>query len=363
MSSLPPKPNADSLLLRDLELRHQRLLLFSGQQHTALRKEFGAFWSHPPEGLSAAGREAVTAFCARVDALEREHTALQAGYNAALKVAEPHRLAVLRALDQGRIARATQGLDGLARPLRASAEVQAFLARSFATPARRETGALARGPASAPFTGFLQRLVAKVAITEELVLPGAARGAATAPTPAPRPPDPAVEKARQALQAAREYVSNVVHYLGGRLLLLQTAVEAIGLPGPKLAWPRVVERLPAVAEGAALGPGEADWLAPLAKLFFTDASATLRAQIAVQQWHGARGQLAEADVVAGKAEAVPPPVAARLLATVDVGKLRASAVPLLHLHRTFAGLYLLETLFPPPPEPKDRPTYRPSWEA
>ncbi|MDB5096683.1 MAG: hypothetical protein JWM80_1104 [Cyanobacteria bacterium RYN_339] len=153
----------------------------------------------------------------------------------------------------------------------------------------------------------------------------------------------------KAFEAARRLATEVLGYVSPRLALVQAAMIATGLPGPRHPWPQVQSAFdpPAkLAEG--IQPPLRPWLPHLAKLFYTEMPIARDALLALQQWSQARQMAQEAEKVAGTLARVPEQAHGQVLAGFNSGQLRGAAYALSHLHARFKGVAHLSVLFPPP---------------
>ena len=87
--------------------------------------------------------------------------------------------------------------------------------------------------------------------------------------------------------------------------VVQVALEAIGLPGKKFAWDVVAGSVQGRGVVAGLARGHMLWLAHCTRLFFQDAGATQKAQVAVVQWRGAQALHSDAELLHSTLEQAP----------------------------------------------------------
>jgi hypothetical protein len=156
----------------------------------------------------------------------------------------------------------------------------------------------------------------------------------------------------KAFEAARRLSTEVLGYVSPRLALVQAAITATGLPGPRHPWHQVLAAFdpPArLAEG--IQPPLRPWLPHLAKLFYAEIPVARDALLALQQWNQAQQLHQEAEKVAATLARVPDQLQAQVVAGFNTGRLRGAAYALSHLHARFKGIAHLSVLFPPPAKP------------
>lgn len=326
MDRRQPKPKTPvqvgplEALLRSNYKRVQSVVLFLLELGNALRKEFDPLWSKQERSqpelelvqrvdavleAAARGRE----FLARVDVMAAQ---------AALKA--------LLAYDVSGMTVAARGLEAVARQLRAIREIEAAAAASAAP----ERGLLAtvRRWASAPNLQELER-APRAGSKEAAVAAELAR-------------------VRQTFESAFGFVSDVLRYVGPRLNIAKLALAATGLPGRRRPWDDITGSLLQDGTAAGLSKGHLLWLAHLTRLFYDDTTATQRAHVAVSQWDEAQGLQGDAELLRATLATTSSARQLDLLGRFNVGKFRAAALPLSHLHLTFKGIPHLQDMFPVP---------------
>jgi hypothetical protein len=195
-------------------------------------------------------------------------------------------------------------------------------------------------------TGKLVGMVKGRLQAQPPVIPAASKPAA-APQPAPKVLGP-LEQKQLAFEAAINLVQGVLEKVSARLGVVGFSLKATGLPGKRRDWEEVQAYVPDMGPHQGLQPAQIGWALMLAELFFHEARAVQVAHTAVTQWQQARIQLAEAKELLGEVLEAPEPRRMPLLDKFHVGKFKATAFPLSHLHLTFRGLSPLQELFPPP---------------
>ncbi len=327
--------------------RIRRVLNFAGARVGAIRRDHESFWAIAPETaprLAPELAEKVEAFKRKVD------LALRLIASGEQLVADVARLAPAAALvatgrfDPDYLAATARELDALIAGVQVAA--RAYQARALALPggggraAERPAGPAAKS-ASAPLVRWFQALIEPPAVSATATPPGPAQ----ASRPAPQGP---VEAYLKALEAAAETVRLVLDEVTTELAILRAALVGTALPVPRRPWPEVPAALAAVAEKDALDPVQVSWLTPVAKRLYMDDDATRRAHVAVTQWLEARAQLVAAERQRRALSGAPLVRQRALMAELHPGKLRATILPLTHLHVTFEPIPVLSRLFPPP---------------
>ncbi|MNS55066.1 hypothetical protein D3C72_878920 [compost metagenome] len=254
--------------------------------------------------------------------------------------------ATLKQIDAEGLGPLIQAVDEQARALRSLLGLAAPAAGPGTGPLSQARAATAARPAAAPaparagFLGMLKKLADPVAVEP---LPAAAAALGDAPAI-----DPAVNKARQAFDAAFELVQEVLEYVTPRLEVVQVALDTTGLPGRKEPWEVVTKALKPNAVAAGIPEPHLPWLPPFTKLFYQNMAAVQKAHMAIVQWSETRTMHERADALRAGLAATPAPRQGALLESFDLGKYRAAVYPISHLHVSFAGVSPLQDFFPSP---------------
>jgi hypothetical protein len=335
-----PQRGQDELVESNIQ-RFARVLTFSTSFARARRKELQVLWmergKHGPRAEE---------FVRRVDALEALCQKGELFLRHARGQGPVQAIATLQQFDLNQLTAATKGLEALARELKGDARVQAAVTGKLAAPPPTVGLSVAEVKQQ---TGKLVGMVKGWLNAQPPVVPAApAPQPAAAPAPpAPKPLGP-LEQKKLAFEAAITLVQNVLEKVSARLNVVGFSLKATGLPTRRRPWEEVQAFVPDMGPQAGLQPAQIGWALMLAELFYQEARAVQVAQIAVTQWQQARIQLAEAQELKAEVEAAPDPRRGPLLDQFHVGKFKATAFPLSHLHLTFRGLSPLQELFPPP---------------
>lgn len=327
-------------MLRTQRERAERVLAFADELALAIKREMPMLWTGALESSRAA------LLVERVDGLQTRVREGRETLHRLVALPAGPALAALQQLNLDGLTTDGRGLDALARQVRQELGLNAAPPPSppaSPSPPARGTGLLAgrpgaTGPLGPARTGNLMGKLREIV------------GAAQAPAPPPPPPPapPPEDPARQAFDRARQLVSEVMAYVSPRLSVLGAALRATGLPGRKRPWPEVEDALEAEAASGEMAPANADWLEPVAELFYDDMGATRVAHGAVVQWQQACTLHQDADLLVTSLESTPRERHRTLLGHFNLGQYRAAVYPISHLHVTFKGVPLLSALFPPP---------------
>lgn len=336
----------DDLLESHLQ-RYQRVLGFAGNFARAKKKEFELVWARP----MAFGPKAAE-FVKRVDGLL---VRVAEGENI-LRYAkgQPARAAfnALGAFDINALTNQTKGLESLATELKAHPGIETAMAGLLTNPDGQP--GRGTGPLGKVQTGQLvDQTRAQTGRLAELMKSWLAPASVVKAGPAPalidaQRADKAFEQNKQALEAAIDLVTKVLKGVSPRLHVLEVALSTTGLPGRARDWDDIEEEIPEAGEAAGFSSAQIGWLYHLADLFTADSRATQSAHVAIVQWGQARVLLGEAQLVKETMASGPPHKSVMLLKEFNLGRFRAAAFPLSHLHLSFKGVNLLQDLFPEP---------------
>jgi len=150
------------------------------------------------------------------------------------------------------------------------------------------------------------------------------------------------------LEASRETARQVLDEVSSELWVLRAALEGTALPVPRRPWPEVPVALQTAVAGYKLDPVQSSWLMPIAKRIYVDDDAMRRAHISVTQWVAADELITVSERVSQALPGAPASRQEKMMADFHPGRLRASVLPLTHLHVTFQGMPVFAKLFPPP---------------
>lgn len=338
--------------------RIRRVLNFAGARVAAIRRDHDAFWAVAPDrapALDAAQAARVDAFKRKADLAQRLIAQGEQIVADAARLAPAAALVATGRFDADQLATTARELDALIAGVQAAARLYQARALdlpsaeapepapgarstgSLAQDARRTTGPLPAEPAQRPLTAPLVRWF------QALTAPGG--GQPEAARPAARGP---VEAYLDELAGACETVRLILEEVSTELAILRAALAGTALPVPRRPWPEVPAALEAVAAEDELDPVQTSWLAPVAKRLYMDADAVRRAHVAVTQWQDARAQLHAAERQRRAIGGMPPERQKAVMQDLHPGKLRATILPLTHLHVTFQPVPVLSRLFPPP---------------
>ena len=372
-------PGGDQLDEPKLQ-RYRRQLAFASAFANARRREFDLLWrerhQHGPRA------EKAEEFMRRVEGLLGLIQRGQQVLGIAERQGTVEALATLARFDLGQLNVATRGLEQLARGLKEdpglAASVTGRLGGARSSPLEAlATGELDPHEATQMIVGMVRAwFTPKPPVVQATPPPPVKRGPLpagrlgpqpaglpmAAPAPPPPPPAPAPTPAgkpmqappkvldqRRLLDAAVELVHNVVERVTPRLQLVQVSLDATGLPTRRKAWPDVERHLPEAAPRAGVAPAQLAFALMTAELFYRDDRAVQLAHTALTQWRQARMLLFEARELQTKLDNATSPSQLMAIGHFHVGKFKATAFPLSHLHMSFRGLVPLQELFPPPP--------------
>jgi hypothetical protein len=338
---MPTPPRGQDELVESNIQRFARVLTFSASFARARRMELDLLWvergKHGPKAEEFVKRvDALAALCERGEQFLR-HARGQGQIQA---------LATLTQFDLNQVTVATRGLEALARELKGDPRLQAAVTGVLAAPPT--TGGLSVEEVKKN-TGKLVGMVKGWLNSQPPVVPAVPKPAATpaqAP-PAPKPLGP-LEQKRLAFDAAIALVQGILEKVSPRLNVVGFSLRATGLPAKRRDWDEVQAYVPEQGPQQGLQPAQIGWALLLAELFFKEARAVQAAHMAVTQWQQARIQLAEAQELRSAVNEAAEPRKMPMLDGFHVGKFKATAFPLSHLHLTFRGMSPLAELFPPP---------------
>lgn len=364
----PPGPSSDQIKESNFQ-RYQRVLDFAGSFARARRREFELLWREPGKhGLKAA--ELVKRTESLITLVERGQQFLELAKGQAPVQA----IATLSSFNLEQVNTAAKQLEQLARELKQDPRLQAAVTGALSAPPPARTRELADNATGelnlASETRKLMGMVKGWLQPEPPVVPAskgpAPRSANTArptvaevraarlaaqpasPPQAPVPAAPVEDPQRQTFESAVALVAGVLEKVGPKLKIVGISLEATGLPKKQRPWEEVERELPEVGPRAGLAAAQVGWALMLAELFYREARAVQAAHIALTQWRQARLMLVEARELQARMEVAPPPVRRAFLGEFHVGKFKATAFPLSHLHLSFRGMSPLQEMFPPP---------------
>ncbi|GEM_PF-5230610 len=343
LSSFNTEPSSNALLKSQVQ-RLGRVLAFSGEFASAIRREFAVCWTPPARGFGAKFDTKLKRLVSLADSVLKQHAQGNQVLENQLTLPPLKAMALLGSFPVDQLIAETKGLDALARELRAEPALKGVLApaaqpnanqanRSVPQTSKLVDGAERKGG----WTGWLQKLTTSPSEKSVSRADVAASHAATQ-----------VEKQRHAFHAARELVMQVIAYVSPRMLLVSAGLSATGLPGPIKPWPEVEKNVAAMGRKSGVPPAQLEWVSPLAKLFCTEADVAKKALVAENQFKSTRELLSEADILVSSID-MSPGSASKLLEQFSVERFKGSVLPLSHLHLTFKGIPVLEDLFPPKP--------------
>jgi hypothetical protein len=343
--------------------RFQRVLGFAASFARARRREFELLWRERGKH----GQKAEE-FVRRVDLLMGMVKKGEGFLALAKGQSNQQALATLASFDLEQLGAATRGLEKLARELKDDPGLQAAVTGLLTAPPARTrdlltnaTGELDLGKETrrlmgmvrgwltpaAPVVAMLQQNITPATSTTQRNLTGhAAQPAGPKPAPA-RTLDPK-NLEHQAFGAAIDLVQSVLEKVNARLKVVDVSLVSTGLPAKRRAWEDVERDIPDAGIAAGLQPSQVGWALMLAELFLREARAVQVAHMAITQWRQACSLLVEARELKSRADKVGEASRAGVLAAFHVGKFKATAFPLSHLHLTFKGFSPLQDLFPPP---------------
>jgi hypothetical protein len=315
--------------------RIERVLTFLGDLHVALRQHLS---------LSVAQNEYPT-LKATLEAAWTELAMTRAAFEAIGSLPRPQQLTALEAFDASPITVTLQALRQAVAPQR----IQATPA--LEPPARSATGALGTPslrqpipPASprplGPRTGAPSPKVRALA-------PSTVNSAFKRDRAAPGLADRSALQGRRGFEAACRLASEVLHYVGPRLTLVQSALSTTGLPGPRRPWDDIVKACPEAARQAGIAPPMVPWVPKLAQLFIERLPVARQALVAVNQWTTARALHDEAAKVREVLERVSPAAEPKVLEGFALGRYFGAIFPLGNLHLHFKDVPHMGKLFPP----------------
>lgn len=344
-ASSPFTPAVNDDLLENTLQRYQRTLGFASAFARAKKEELDILWQR----RGAFGPRA-TEFVKRIDALAAKAAEGEAIVRFARGQATRQAFNALGTFDLNGLQEATQGLESMARELKAHPGIQAAMAGLLATPdPRGGTGPIqpAKAPTERlegrPVTGRLAELMRAWCSPPAVLQAG--------PTPEEiqaKRAERAADQNKQALDAAIALVTKVLKSVSPRLHVMEVALEATGLPARARPWEAIEDEIPIAGEAAGFSSAQIGWLFHLADLYTSDPRAMQVAHMAIVQWGQARALLGEAETVRRTMANAPAQKSAELLRTFNLGRFRASVFPLSHLHMSFKGIALLQDLFPDP---------------
>lgn len=211
-----------------------------------------------------------------------------------------------------------------------------------ASPRPLSTGSL-KAPGTAPGTrGTARPLTGQLADRLKSLV-------GLAPTPRALPAQvlpPAKDRvALETLEAALRFVSDVLGYVGPRLVPVACALDVYeACAGQPMLAMVATARKAAAQRVPEEGRG---WVPALVKLFSESPEVRKPARVATTQWDQLRTMHGEATAARAEADQAPPAQRTGLLLDIKTAKLRGAALPLANLHLTFAGVPHLKDLFPP----------------
>jgi hypothetical protein len=340
--------------------RYQRVLGFASSFARARRREFDILWvergkhGHKAEELVR-----------RVDLLLSAVKKGEGFLERAKGQSTPQALATLALFELDQLTVMTRGLEKLARELKEDPKLQSAVSGLLTTPPTRPRDSLAEATGDLGLAKETRRLMGMVrgwltpgapvvqsgqALVKPLASGDGLKVRALTPVPVPPPARPfsAVLQQQQSFSAAIDLVQSVVEKVGPRLKIVNVSLVSTGLPGKPRKWQDVEADIPEAGLGAGLQPSQVGWALMLAELFVREGRAVQVAHMAVTQWQQACSLLSEAQDLKARAEVVDEHVRASVYAQFHVGKFKATAFPLSHLHLTFKGFSPLQDLFPPP---------------
>ncbi|MDB5099052.1 MAG: hypothetical protein JWM80_3473 [Cyanobacteria bacterium RYN_339] len=338
---MPTPQRGQDELVESTTQRFARVLTFSTSFARARRKELDVLWTergkHGPKAEE---------FCRRVDTLVTLCGRGESFLRLAAGQGQIQALATLAQFDLNTLTAATRGLDALARELKQDPRVQAAVTGVLAAPPPT------RGLSVEEVRQNTGKLVGMVKGWLNTQPPVTAAIPKPSPTPAEAPPAPKplgpLEQKRLAFDAAIALVQGVLEKVSPRLMVVGFSLKATGMPAKRRPWEEVQAYVPDQGPSQGLQPAQIGWALLLAELFFKEARAVQVAHMAVTQWQQARIQLAEARELLVDVDEAPEARRAPMMDKVHLGKFKAAAFPLSHLHLTFRGMSPLQELFPPP---------------
>lgn len=334
---MPPTPQSPGEIEERLEIqleRVERVLAFAGNFVTARKRELAPIFQRRGFGPSADELvQRVNQLSASVEK-GRQFVGLAKG--------QPPRLALvtLQNFDFNALHASARGLTTLAEAVKAEPSVRAALAGA-AGPARTgELRAAQTGPLTASGAGT-GRLID--AVRNWIAPPAVTAVPAVAVEEVPEAPE------KVALEGAIAFVAKVLKHVGARLKVVNTALDACGVPGLMKPWPQIEARVPEYAREHRLDPAMTQWAYHVADMFTGNPNAVRLASGAVTQWKQATEQMTAAEAVQQQMAAGPRERIPLYADRINLAKFKSSVYPLGHLHLTFKGMPPLSDLFPPPP--------------